>query len=259
MVQRRDEAAVPALLKQPIFKDLVLIQLAVLVLVTDQFTKFLVREFLAVRESFPAEGFFRLTHIFNTGSAFGLFRDQNMPLIVVSVIGISILVLIYRSQRRPGNLLRLSLGLQFGGAAGNLLDRLRLGHVTDFVDVGRWPIFNVADASIVVGLVLLAWMFLVSDNQKKIGDGTEAALGHPAERSGIPVDPEAAPMGISGMSTATTGEAEVPGSGQSGAKHHTSLDAAPDASSETGTTAAVPCTGDGQQSVSLPPQAPEEG
>ncbi len=85
---------------------------------------------------------------------------------MVSVVGITILMLIYRSQRHPGNLLRLSLGLQFGGATGNLLDRVRLGHVTDFVDVGSWPIFNVADASIVVGLVLLAWIFLVSDSTK---------------------------------------------------------------------------------------------
>ena len=91
MVQRRDEAAAPAPVRQPIYKDLVLIQLAALVLLLDQFTKFLVREFLEKFESFPAEGFFRLTHTFNTGSAFGLFRDQNTPLIVVSFIGICIL------------------------------------------------------------------------------------------------------------------------------------------------------------------------
>jgi signal peptidase II len=126
----------------------------------DQFSKFLVRELLRFRESFPEDGFFRITHTYNTGSAFGLFRDQNTPLILVSFIGITILVLIYRSQPRPGMLLRLSLGLQMGGAAGNLLDRLRLGHVIDFIDVGAWPVFNLADASIVVGLLLLVWLFL---------------------------------------------------------------------------------------------------
>ena len=150
--------------RTPIYKDFVLIQLAILVFVTDQFSKFLVRDLLLYRESFPATGFFRFTHTFNTGSAFGILRDQNTPLILVSFIGIAILIWIYRSQRVPTGLLRLSLGLQIGGAVGNLLDRLRLGHVTDFVDVGDWPVFNVADASIITGLVILAWIFLVADH-----------------------------------------------------------------------------------------------
>ena len=143
-----------------IFRDLALLQLAALVVLCDQLTKFLVREYLGYSQSFPAEGFFRLTHTFNTGSAFGLFQGQNTPLVVVAVVGIIILGLIYRSQKPPGNLLRLSLGLQVGGAVGNLTDRLLFGHVTDFLDVGAWPIFNLADSSIVVGLVLLAWVFL---------------------------------------------------------------------------------------------------
>ena len=164
MLQHGDETGPVVLRRPPIYKDLVLIQLAVLVFLADQASKFLVRHFIEFRESFPDEGFFRLTHTYNTGSAFGLFQDQNFPLILVSVVGISVLLLIYRGQRRPSMLLRLSLALQMGGATGNLLDRLRLGHVTDFVDVGAWPIFNVADASIVVGLALLAWIFLVSDN-----------------------------------------------------------------------------------------------
>ena len=62
----------------------------------------------------------------------------------------------------PSSLLRLSLGLQIGGAVGNLLDRLRLGHVTDFMDVGAWPVFNVADAAIITGLVILAYIFLIA-------------------------------------------------------------------------------------------------
>ncbi len=149
--------------RTPIYKDFILIQLAILVFVIDQFSKFLVRDLLVYRESFPATGFFRFTHTFNTGSAFGIFRDQNTPLILVSFVGIAILIWIYRSQRVPTGLLRLSLGLQIGGAVGNLLDRLRLGHVTDFVDVGDWPVFNVADASIITGLVILAWIFLVAN------------------------------------------------------------------------------------------------
>ena len=151
----------------PIYKDFVLIQLAILVFVIDQFSKFLVMDQLLYRESFPATGFFRFTHTFNTGSAFGIFQNQNTPLIVVSIIGIAILVLIYRSQRMPTGLLRLSLGLQIGGAFGNLLDRLRLKHVIDFIDVGDWPVFNLADASIITGLVILAWIFLVAEPPEK--------------------------------------------------------------------------------------------
>ena len=153
--------------RTPIYKDFVLIQLAILIFVIDQFSKFLVRDQLLFRESFPRDGFFRFTHTFNTGSAFGIFRDQNTPLILVSIVGVAILIMIYRSQRRPGNLLRLSLGLQIGGALGNLLDRVRLGHVTDFMDVGDWPIFNIADASIITGLVILAYIFLIAEPEDK--------------------------------------------------------------------------------------------
>ncbi|MDA0263668.1 MAG: signal peptidase II [Chloroflexi bacterium] len=149
--------------RTPIYKDFVLIQLAIIVFVIDQFSKLIVRDQLLFRESFPDTGFFRFTHTFNTGSAFGIFQDQNTPLILVSAIGIAILVLIYRSQRVPTALLRLSLGLQVGGAFGNLIDRVRLGHVTDFIDVGDWPIFNMADASIITGLVIMAYIFLIAD------------------------------------------------------------------------------------------------
>ena len=160
MTQQGD-APRPAATRRPlIYKDLTLIQLAAITIAADQFTKYLVQQLLSPGHSYPEQGFFRFTHTFNTGSAFGLFQNQNFPLILVAVVGITILVLIYRSQRWPTNMLRLSLGLQLGGGAGNLVDRIRLGHVTDFLDVGSWPVFNLADAAIVTGLVLLGWMFL---------------------------------------------------------------------------------------------------
>ena len=174
-----------------IYKDLLLLQLTALAFLLDQFSKFLVRELLEFRESFPEQGFFRFTHTFNTGSAFGLFQDQNFALILASVAGITVLTLIYRGQRRPTNLLRLSLGLQLGGAAGNLLDRLRMGHVTDFVDVGPWPIFNLADAAIVTGLVLLVWMFLMPDAaQRRLSatTGTPEHAGQPGTPSTVEGD-----------------------------------------------------------------------
>lgn len=179
MDQTPDQPAQTDPPRPAIYKDLGLLQLTAIVFLLDQFTKFLVREMLELRESFPAEGFFRFTHTFNTGSAFGLFQDQNFALILASVAGITVLTLIYQSQRRPTNLLRLSLGLQLGGAAGNLLDRLRMGHVTDFVDVGPWPIFNLADASIVVGLILLVWIFVAPGGAREQAESqAEAASGN---------------------------------------------------------------------------------
>ena len=152
----------PAAPRRLIYRDLVLLQLAALVFLLDQFSKFLVRQTLELRESFPVDGFARITHTYNTGSAFGLFQGYNAPLIFVSFLGIVILVLLYRTQSLPLGLLRLSLGLQLGGAVGNLLDRVRLGYVTDWIDIGPWPVFNIADSCIVTGLVILAWLFFTS-------------------------------------------------------------------------------------------------
>ena len=162
--------------RSPIYRDLLLIQLAVFVFLTDQFSKYLVRQILVLGESVPREGFLRITHTFNTGSIFGLFQGQNTPLILVSFIGVAVLILLYRTQRYPTGLLRLSLGLQLGGAFGNLVDRVRLGHVTDWVDVGPWPIFNVADASIVTGLVILAWLFIMAE-RSSTGPPSESTWG----------------------------------------------------------------------------------
>ena len=164
--------------KTPIYKDFTLLQLAAIIFLVDQFTKFLVREFLPFGYSYPFDGFFRITHTHNTGSAFGILQGQNTPLIFVSFIGIFVLVMIYRSQPRATNLLRTSLALQIGGAFGNLLDRLRLGSVTDFIDVGAWPVFNLADASIVTGLVLLGWLLLrpgARNSDSPVAETAEAA------------------------------------------------------------------------------------
>ena len=142
------------------YRDSVLITAVALVFSLDQVTKALVRHNLTLNESVPPDGIFRITRTFNTGSAFGLFADQTMFLILASFVGIGILLLMYRSQRPPGIPLRLSLGMQIGGAAGNLFDRLRMGQVTDFIDVGLWPVFNLADTSIVIGIAILVSVVL---------------------------------------------------------------------------------------------------
>ena len=171
----------------PIYRDFILLQLAAIVFLADQFTKYLVQQFIPFGYSWPlwlGREVLQFTHIHNTGSIFGILQGQNTPLIVVSFIGVFVLIMVYYSQPRPTHLLRLSLGLQLGGAFGNLIDRLRcqrnwlleqlgfsgtetpcIGAVTDFIDVSRWPVFNLADASIVTGLLLLAWILLRANRQ----------------------------------------------------------------------------------------------
>jgi len=143
-------------------KDPVLILTLSLVFALDQVTKAVVRHSLLLGESIPREGAFRITHTFNTGSAFGLFSDQTLFLILASFVGIAILLLVYRNHPSPSFPLRLSLGMQLGGALGNLVDRLRMGQVTDFIELGFWPVFNLADASIVLGIIIVACLFLFS-------------------------------------------------------------------------------------------------
>ena len=140
--------------------DLYLVAVLVATFIADQVSKQLVRDRLVVGGSSPAEGFFRITHTENTGSAFGLFPSQTTLLILASLVGIAILIVFYRRQPIPSMWLRLSLGLQLGGAAGNLADRITLGSVTDFIDIGGWPVFNLADSAIVTGIGILAWFFL---------------------------------------------------------------------------------------------------
>ena len=131
--------------------------LFVAVFIMDQSTKGWVRGNMYLGESAPPTGFFRITHTYNTGSAFGLFPGQTFLLMRASLAGIGILLFYFRNQPIPPLWLRTSLGLQLGGAAGNLVDRITLGHVTDFIDVGAWPVFNLADSSILVGIAILAW------------------------------------------------------------------------------------------------------
>lgn len=135
--------------------------------VSDQATKWLVIDNLAVGESIPATGFFRFTHAWNTGTAFSLFEGQGDILTWVSLAAVAVLTWIYRSINKPPWVLRVAFGLQFGGAIGNITDRFRLGHVTDFIDVGPWPIFNIADSSIVVGIGLLIFYFWFLNNDSK--------------------------------------------------------------------------------------------
>ena len=145
-----------------LFRDWLLLVPLLGVIALDQATKYVVKSNLDLYEAWPAEGFFRIAYRTNTGSAFGLFPGQTVTLIFLSLFAIGFLFYFYRTRAMSYPLLRLAIGLQLGGAVGNLIDRLFLGAVVDFIDVGPWPTFNVADSSIVVGIFLLAVMLAFS-------------------------------------------------------------------------------------------------
>ena len=159
------------------YRDRVLLLAIVAVLAADQLSKYLVRANMRLGESWPSDGLFRLTHGTNTGSAFGLLPNQTVLLTVASVAAIGFLVYFYRVYAMPRRLLRLAIGLQLGGALGNLIDRVRAGEVVDFIDVGAWPIFNLADSSIVVGMTMLFGILLLTDSGER--RGTRAGDGPP--------------------------------------------------------------------------------
>jgi signal peptidase II len=127
------------------------------VLVLDQVTKALAVAYLRPGASLPLTGWLQLTYVENRGAAFGLLQDQTALFILVGLIVVGGLIASYRHLPTVSPLLNLGLGLQLGGALGNLIDRVRQGYVVDFVDLSWWPVFNVADAAIVVGVGVLAY------------------------------------------------------------------------------------------------------
>jgi signal peptidase II len=147
--------------------------IALLVVIADQLTKFWIRTFPEGHSVFEV-GFLQIVHIQNTGAAFGLFQGQSLALTIVDFAGVAIiLVLVFRfSHRFPileKTVARIALALVMGGTVGNLIDRLRpnLGGVTDFVSVGIWPSFNVADSAITVGIILLAYSLIFLTRTEK--------------------------------------------------------------------------------------------
>jgi signal peptidase II len=149
----------------------ILIAVAGLVLILDIISKEIVRNNLPLYTywaPFPAlDHFFRFTHTTNTGVAFGLFQNANLLFAVFAAV-VSIGIIYFNQKLAFGNaLLRVALGLQLGGAIGNLLDRILFGSVTDFLDFGPWPIFNVADTAVVAGVILMGYVILQEERQEK--------------------------------------------------------------------------------------------
>lgn len=151
------------------YRPLALISGSILLL--DQFTKTLVRQNLAYGETWmPLEWlapYARIVHWRNTGAAFGMFQNGGQVFTILAIV-VSILILMYYPRvPRSEKALRLAMSLQLGGAIGNLIDRLTIGHVTDFASIYTFPVFNVADSSITVGVIVLLAGVWFSERQER--------------------------------------------------------------------------------------------
>ncbi len=134
--------------------------IAISIAVIDQMTKSLVVSRLLLHESIPLlPGIFSITRIHNSGIAFGLFPGLPDLFMVVTLMSMFIVLYFYLTVKPRGILLTLGCALILGGAAGNLIDRFRLGYVVDFLYFTFWPAFNVADSSVSIGVGLLLLFF----------------------------------------------------------------------------------------------------
>ena len=141
-------------------KELGFILTALAVIALDQVSKFLIRANMTPGQSIPEEGLFRITYITNPGGAFGILGNQGFLILLTTLIGVAAVLIYSRYPAFNRMLVKIALGLMLGGAVGNLIDRLSSGMVVDFIDLGPWPVFNIADSAIVIGVILLAYYFI---------------------------------------------------------------------------------------------------
>ena len=148
--------------------DALFFLIAAAVFALDQLTKVIVRRALAPDEAWPDKDWvLNIINVSNSGAAFGILQGQTVFLVVTSLVGVAAIVLYYMYPPMEHGLLRVALALQFGGAAGNLIDRVRTGEVTDFINFRYWPAFNVADSSISIGVATIFVFFLVLEGRSR--------------------------------------------------------------------------------------------
>jgi signal peptidase II len=155
-----------------VFKEyLFLLPVSGTIILLDQITKAIVRSNLNLGEVWSPwpwmMPYARIVHWYNTGVAFGMLQGQNLIFSILAVIIAVAILFFYPKFTKEDWPLRLALALQFGGAIGNLIDRINLGHVTDFISVGNFAVFNIADASISVGVVVMIIGIWWTDKREK--------------------------------------------------------------------------------------------
>ena len=141
----------------------ILLVVAGMAVFADQLTKQVVGRTLALGESVDIIGPFTVHHVQNSGIAFGLFGSRTEIVIAVTAIAVGAMLVFFARSGRRHPVLPVALGLVLGGSVANLVDRVRLGHVTDFLDLGFWPAFNLADSFICVGVALLVYALFAAE------------------------------------------------------------------------------------------------
>ena len=177
-------------LKKLVRAYLILFLLAGSIVALDQWTKSLVRANLAIGEVWNPwqwlAPYARIVHWFNTGVAFGMFQGMGTIFMVLAIIVSAAIIFYYPRVAAEDWLLRLAMGFQLAGALGNLIDRIfNNGNVTDFISVGTFAVFNVADASISIGVaVLLLGVYLQERRQKVQAMENEKQLNPDSQDTG---------------------------------------------------------------------------
>ena len=131
-------------------------------LIADQAVKHLIRTTMVQGQSIPIiENIFHITYIENPGAAFGILANQRMLFLILTAVIVGVMIYLYCSLSNKKSLTAISLGIVVSGAIGNFIDRFMQGTVTDFLDFRIWPIFNIADIAICVGLALICYFIII--------------------------------------------------------------------------------------------------
>jgi signal peptidase II len=140
---------------------------ALAAIIADQVTKHIVSSQLSLDDEIEIVGPFSIHHVQNSGIAFGLFPDATAAVIAVTTVAVVWMLVFFARGGARHPVLPVALGLLIGGSVSNLADRVRLGHVTDFLDLRYWPAFNLADVCIVVGVMLLLGTMLAGERSPR--------------------------------------------------------------------------------------------
>jgi signal peptidase II len=141
--------------------------IALAALAADQLTKYIVTSKLGLDESVHVLGSFSIHHVRNSGIAFGFFAQATAVVIVLTGLAVAWMLVFFARSGARHPVLPVALGLVIGGSVSNLLDRVRLGYVTDFLDLRWWPAFNLADSFIVIGVLILLITLILAEREPR--------------------------------------------------------------------------------------------
>ena len=177
-------------MNQKVVKDyLFLFVVAGSLIALDQWTKWLVRQNIEFGAQWLPQGmewlspYARIVHWYNSGAAFGMFQNGNLVFTTLAILVIGAILYYYPQVEAVDWTLKIAMCLQLAGASGNLIDRLMRGKVTDFISVGTFPVLNLADASISIGVAVLLLGVWMKDRSEK-----KAAAALPVASEELPVD-----------------------------------------------------------------------